>query len=152
MTLKSDISLRLMERGDVLAVAALERECFTDAWSENMILEELENELCDMYVAEISGNVVGYAGVQMILDEGYITNVAVTATQRRRGIGRALVGKLVDSAKEKKLSFITLEVRRSNESAIALYESFGFKLEGVRAGYYKNPVEDALLMTLRFHD
>ncbi len=149
---KSDVTLRLMKYGDVAAVAALERECFTDAWSENMILEELDNEFCDMYVAEIQGSVVGYAGVQMILDEGYITNVAVTAAERRRGIGRALVGRLVDAAKERKLSFITLEVRRSNASAIALYESFGFKLEGVRAGYYRNPSEDALLMTLRFYD
>ena len=149
---KSDVALRLMEYSDVDAVVALERECFTDAWSENMIREELDNEFCYMYVAEINGNVVGYAGVQMILDEGYITNVAVTESKRRCGIGRALVGRLVEAAKERELAFLTLEVRRSNASAITLYESFGFKLEGVRAGYYKNPIEDALLMTLRFYD
>lgn len=152
MTPKNNIKLRLMEYSDISAVAALERECFSDAWSENMIREELCNEFCDMYVAEEDGRVAGYAGVQIILDEGYITNVAVSAASRRRGIGRALVERLVKTARERSLAFITLEVRRSNLAAISLYESFGFKLEGVRAGYYRNPDEDALLMTLRFQN
>jgi len=150
MTPKSDFIIRTMCEADIPAVAELERECFSDPWSAEMIREELDGNLCRMFVAEGDGQVIGYAGVQMILDEGYITNVAVSAESRRNGIGRALVGAMVDEAKARKLSFITLEVRASNAPATALYESFGFKEEGVRPKYYKNPVEDARLMTLRF--
>lgn len=150
MTQRSDVCIRLMTQEDLQTAAQLERECFSDPWSVDMLREELENGLGLMYVAEHGGKVCGYAGMQVILDEGYITNIAVTGSMRRCGIGAKLMQELMTQAMERNLAFITLEVRRSNLAAIGLYERFGFKCEGVRPGYYQNPKEDALLMTLRF--
>ena len=116
-------------------------------WSEAAILETIENG--GFYtVFEQDGRIVGYAGLQIVLDEGYITNVAVTEEFRGRGIGSALIESLKNIALEKGLSFISLEVRRSNNGAIALYKKHGFKQVGERRGFYVNPTEDAIIMTL----
>ena len=85
-----------------------------------------------------------------VLDEGYISNVAVSPAARRQGIGRALVKELLNRAAEKKLSFVTLEVREHNEDAIRLYSSEGFLPVGTRTDYYDRPRENALLMTRFF--
>ena len=90
---------------------------------------------------------VGYVGCQTVLDEGYITNVAVSPDCRRQGVGRALIGTLVSHAGAQGLAFVTLEARTSNMPAIALYENAGFQKVGVRKNFYTAPVEDALLMT-----
>ena len=87
-------------------------------------------------------------GCQTVLDEGYITNVAVSPDCRRQGIGRALIAELAERAKRAGLAFVTLEVRASNTPAIALYEGAGFKPVGVRKNFYTAPSEDAVLMTL----
>lgn len=98
--------------------------------------------------AEAEGKVVGYVGLMYVLDEGYISNVAVHPDYRRRGIAQALVRALAKRAEAKFLSFVTLEVRESNEGARALYEKCGFKIVGRRKNYYEKPTEDAILMTL----
>ena len=90
---------------------------------------------------------LGYVGMMYVLDEGYISNVAVAPEARRRGVGRALITELLRRADEKALAFVTLEVRPSNEAAIALYSAFGFEPVGRRKNYYDKPSEDALLMT-----
>lgn len=95
------------------------------------------------------GTVLGYAGLQAVLDEGYINNVAVAPAYRRRGVAGALIAALVRFG-EAKLSFLTLEVRASNAPAIALYEKYGFTQAGRRKNYYDDPREDALLLTRRF--
>ena len=130
-------------------VAELERVCFPDPWSRNMLKEELENDLAAFLVAlDGEGAVAGYAGLQVVLDEGYILNVAVRPDCRRRGVAGQLLQVLLDFARGNRLDFLTLEVRASNYPAIALYGSRGFRGAGRRKNYYEHPREDAVIMTL----
>ena len=132
-------------------VAELERICFSGPWSRNMLAEELDNLLSAFLVAlDDNDRVVGYAGLQVVLDEGYITNVAVRPECRRQGIAAKLLQVFLDFAKANKLAFLTLEVRASNYDAIALYGSRGFRSAGRRKNYYEHPREDAIIMTLEF--
>ena len=132
-------------------VAELERICFSVPWSRKMLAEELDNLLSAFLVAlDDSGKVVGYAGLQVVLDEGYITNVAVRPECRRQGIAAKLLQVFLDFATANKLAFLTLEVRASNYDAIALYGSRGFRSAGRRKNYYEHPREDAIIMTLEF--
>ena len=132
-------------------VAELERICFSAPWSRNMLAEELDNALSAMLVAlDDSGRVVGYAGVQVILDEGYITNVAVRPECRRQGIAGKLLDVFLNFAQGNRLAFLTLEVRASNEAAIILYGRHGFRGVGRRRNYYEHPREDAIIMTREF--
>ena len=132
-------------------VAELERICFSVPWSRNMLAEELDNLLSAFLVAlDDSGRVVGYAGVQVVLDEGYITNVAVRPECRRQGIAGKLLQVFLDFAQGNRLAFLTLEVRASNYDAIALYGSRGFRSVGRRKNYYEHPKEDAIIMTKDF--
>ena len=134
-------------------VAELERICFSVPWSRNMLAEELDNMLSAFLVAlDDTDRVVGYAGVQVILDEGYITNIAVRPECRRQGVAAKLLQVFLDFAKANKLSFLTLEVRASNYDAIALYGSRGFRSMGRRKNYYEHPREDAIIMTREFTD
>ena len=140
--------------GDYLdEVAELERICFTTPWSRNMLAEELENDLSAFLVAlDGNENVAGYAGLQVILDEGYITNVAVRPDCRRQGVAGKLLQVFLDFARGNHLAFLTLEVRASNYDAIALYGSRGFREAGRRKNYYEHPREDAIIMTKEFTD
>ena len=132
-------------------VAELERICFSVPWSRNMLAEELDNLLSAFLVAlDDNDKVVGYAGVQIILDEGYITNVAVRPECRRQGIAAKLLQVFLDFALANRLAFLTLEVRASNYDAIALYGSRGFRSVGRRKNYYEHPREDAIIMTREF--
>ena len=132
-------------------VAALERECFTTPWSRNMLAEELDNALSAFLVAlDGNGRVAGYAGVQVVLDEGYITNVAVRPDCRRRGVAGQLLDVFESFAAGNHLAFLTLEVRASNYAAIALYGQHGYRGVGRRRNYYEHPVEDAVIMTREF--
>ena len=134
-------------------VAELERICFSTPWSRNMLAEELDNLLSAFLVAlDDSGRVVGYAGLQVILDEGYITNIAVRPECRRRGVAAKLLQVFLDFGQANRLSFLTLEVRASNYDAIALYGSRGFRSMGRRKNYYEHPREDAIIMTREFTD
>ena len=134
-------------------VAELERVCFSVPWSRNMLKEELDNALSALLVAlDDDGRVVGYAGVQVILDEGYITNVAVRPDCRRRGVAAQLLKVFLDFAEGNKLAFLTLEVRESNHAAIILYGRHGFRSVGRRRNYYEHPREDAIIMTREFTD
>lgn len=136
----------------ILQVAALERACFSRPWSEDALRSELWNDAAVIIVAESEdGSVLGYAGLQTVLDEGYITNVAVDNAYRRQGIADELIAAFVRFG-QAKLAFLTLEVRASNAPAIALYAKHGFVEVGRRKNYYDDPKEDALLMTLTFAD
>ena len=103
-------------------------------------------------VAEQDGKVLGYAGVLVMADEGYITNVAVFPEYRRHGIGAAIIEVFMNFARGNDLAFLTLEVRPSNTAAIALYEGFGFEEVGRRKNYYDLPKEDALILTRYFKE
>ena len=132
-------------------VAELERLCFSVPWSRNMLAEELDNALSAMLVAlDDQGRVAGYAGLQVILDEGYITNVAVRPDCRKQGVASKLLQVFLDFAQANHLAFLTLEVRASNYPAIALYGSRGFRGVGRRKNYYEHPKEDAIIMTKEF--
>ena len=135
---------------DAEAICGLENECFSHPWSLNSIREELENENAFLFVACEKGESVGYAGVQIAADEGYILNVAVTASARRKGVGKSLLSEVKKLAQEKQLAFLTLELRESNAPAKALYTALGYTVVGRRRGYYDDPKEDAVLMTLNF--
>ncbi len=131
-------------------IAAIEKTCFSHPWSEKMLREELWNDSAVVIAAEgEDGTVLGYAGLQTVLDEGYINNVAVAPQFRRQGIADELISAFVRLG-QAKLAFLTLEVRASNAPAIALYEKHGFQAVGRRKNYYDDPTEDAVLMTLKF--
>lgn len=135
----------------VRAVAQIEQACFAEPWTEEGLREELDNACARFLVAEAEdGAVAGYIGCHTVLDEGYIANVAVSPVYRRRGIGRQLVQALLKRSED--LAFVTLEVRVSNQAAIALYTDCGFQSVGVRRKFYSHPTEDALLMTVFLQD
>ena len=130
----------------------LERICFSRPWSRKMLAEELENQCAAFLVAEdsVSGRVLGYAGLMVVADEGYITNVAVFPGYRRQGIAAQILQVFLQFAAANHLAFLTLEVRPSNAAAIALYQGFGFEEVGRRKNYYDLPKEDALILTKYF--
>ena len=130
----------------------LERICFSRPWSKKMLGEELENDCAAFLVAEEpeTHRVLGYAGVLVMADEGYITNVAVFPEYRRQGIAAQIIKVFCDFAAGNHLSFLTLEVRPTNTAAIELYRSFGFEEVGRRKNYYDLPKEDALILTRYF--
>ncbi len=129
------------------ALRELEKSCFSVPWTREQLRAELPDAHHEFLAAEAGGQLLGYIGMMFVLDEGYISNVAVAPEHRRQGIAAALLEELLRRAEALGLSFVTLEVRASNEPAIALYESFGFSPVGRRKGYYTEPKEDALLMT-----
>lgn len=152
--LKKQVRIVPMMHEHLDEVAALERVCFADPWSRNMLAEELDNAMSAYLVAldTEDGSVVGYAGLMVVVDEGYITNVAVRPESRRAGVAGALLDVFVNFAEGNRLAFLTLEVRASNYGAIALYGSRGFRGVGRRTNYYEHPKEDAIIMTREFGD
>ena len=142
-----EVTLRRMTLEDVDQVLAIEKESFTTPWSrESFVKEVTENNLAYYTVAEVAGNIVGYAGVWLIVDEGHITNIAVTGKYRGQQIGKKILEKLIMELKNRKILRVTLEVRASNNVAIGLYRSYGFIVLGRRPGYYTDNGEDALIM------
>ena len=133
------------------AVAALEAACFSEPWSADGVLESY-NMGTVFLVATAGEKLIGYGGVQMVADEGYITNIAVDPAWRRQGVGHALTVALVELAWQKGLEFISLEVRQSNLAAQALYQNNGFTLQGRRKNFYRQPTEDALILTHFFKE
>lgn len=133
--------------GHVPAIAAIERDCFSMPWPEEVIAANLTDERHVMLAAVSEAEVLGYIGLMYVLDEGYISNVAVAKNQRRLGLADRLVAAMLERAAQLELAFLTLEVRASNTPARRLYEKHGFTEVGIRRGYYEQPREDAVLMT-----
>ncbi|MBR5015278.1 MAG: ribosomal protein S18-alanine N-acetyltransferase [Clostridia bacterium] len=131
-------------------VVALENECFAHPWTRDAILEYYGNPDAYFFVALEGNEVVGYIGTYMVMDECFVTNLAVTENNRRQGIGNALILEATRNARSNGASFITLEVRVSNGAAISVYGKNEFITEGIRKGFYRDPDEDALIMTRRF--
>ena len=144
--MQNEIELVPMTEAHVAAVAALERVCFSDPWSEQSVRSELTNPLSLWLTALDGDTVAGYVGSQTVLDEADIMNVAVAPEYRRRGIARQLLDRLRDLLAAQGVRSLTLEVRASNEPAIALYESLGYVQVGRRPNYYFKPREDALIL------
>ena len=127
-------------------LARLEQACFSSPWSFDALAGELSDPLAVFRVATVNGQVAGYVGMQHILDEGYVCNIAVFPEYRRRGVATALLHALDAYAKENGMASISLEVRQSNEAAQRLYSRFDFETVGRRKHFYQNPTEDALIM------
>ena len=140
------MKIQTADSGHVEEIAALERECFpSDPWPADLI----ERWIGRYSVAlDDDGAVIGFLVLSSVLDEGSVDNVAVAPEHRRSGVADALTADTVRRAKERELSFLTLEVRASNDPAIRLYEKHGFREVGRRKNYYEKPREDAILMTL----
>ena len=143
------IAIREMEIDDLSQVMEIENATFAVPWTEMGYFSFLMREDTLFLVAEEEGKILGYCGLLMVLDEGDITNVAVEKSRRGQGIGEALVRELADRAARRGIALLHLEVRQSNQAARGLYRKLGFLEDGLRKGYYEEPREDAVLMTLR---
>lgn len=144
--------IRRMSAADIPFAAEIERLCFVHPWSEQSINEEMSKGNSVFLMAFEDETPIGYVGLSTVLDEGYMGNLGVIEEYRRKGIGRALMNELINECKAMDSAFVTLEVRASNTPAVKLYESLGFTEAGRRKNYYKEPLEDAILMTLYFKE
>ncbi len=140
------IAIKKMTKEHIEQVYNIEERCFSIPWSKKSFEDELtKNKMAIYLVALEDEKVIGYAGMWHVINEGHITNVAVSPEYRRQGIGENLINRLIEIAKEKDMIGITLEVRTSNEAAKNLYKKQGFLLDGIRKEYYENK-EDAFIM------
>ena len=135
-----------MRQEHVAQVAALEKLCFRDPWSENSVASELNNPLSFWLVALDGERVAGYVGSQTVMDESDMMNVAVHPDYRKQGIATALIVGLVEELRNRGSRCLTLEVRASNETSISVYRKLEFQEVGRRKNYYRNPREDALIL------
>lgn len=143
----AELIVRTGRAEDIDGIAALEQVCFAAPWSKESLNHDLtQNPMAVYVVAELSGEIVGYVGIWIIVDEGHINNVAVSPLYRRKQIGSLLIDTMLKATTADGVKSHTLEVRATNEAAIGLYEKFGFKEAGVRKGYYEDNGEDAIIM------
>ena len=142
-----DLIFRQVEERDIVEIAKLDTLCFSLPWSQSSFEKDIkENLLAKYIVVESDGRLIGYTGLWHIVDEGHITNVAVHPLYRQRGIGESLVTLLIGCSREVGILNHTLEVRSSNDAAIALYTKLGFVPTGIRKKYYEDNNEDAIIM------
>ena len=145
--MKEGIEVRLMRVDDLDGVMDVEMDSFQTPWSRSAFEEELvKNRLARYLVALENGTVVGYAGTWLVINEAHVTNVAVSGSRRREGIGRLLMEKMMEFAHDSGMDSMTLEVRVSNEAARNLYQQLGFVEAGIRKNYYSETKEDALIL------
>jgi ribosomal-protein-alanine N-acetyltransferase len=138
----------LSSPADLDAILAVEEASFTNPWTREMYRAELDNEGVSFFLLarDERRRVVGFCAFWRVLDELHVNNLAVLPDARRRGVGSALLRRVLDEAARAGIQRVTLEVRRSNDAARRLYERFGFRVAGVRARYYRDPEEDALIL------
>lgn len=141
-----EITIREMTEEDLSEVVKYERELFTDPWPEAVFREDLISSYSHPYVIQLDNELAGYAILWVAVDEGHLTNIAVAPKYQRKSIAKKLLSFILRIANEMRLVQIILEVRPTNTPAIALYEQFGFEKLAVRKNYYRNPVEDCLVM------
>jgi len=139
-------TFRKMKYKDIDKICELEREAFTLPWPKEAFEDEMTNSLACYTVYEHHGKIKAYGGMWIVLDEAHITNIAVKAEYRRKGIGSRLIDYMVKTAKEKGAKYMYLEVRKSNKDAYQLYIKKGFIINGVRKNYYPDNGEDAIVM------
>lgn len=140
------ITIRYMKREDVSRVAEIERQCFSEPWSEKAFADTVSDENYLYIVADCDGQVAGYVGGVMSAPETDITNIAVSGEYRRMGIGTELMRQFAGVLTKRNMQTVFLEVRESNEPAIGLYSAEGFEQVGIRKDFYRMPVENALIM------
>lgn len=139
--------VRRMQLSDVNEIARLEKNTFSDAWTEKGILDTFHQQQAFVIVGEIDDKVVGYCIVYYVLDEAEVARIAVDDACKRQGVGRAILKEVEDICKEKEITRILLDVRESNETARAFYRNYGFVEDGIRKNFYEMPKEHAVLMS-----
>ena len=149
LDLQPGIRIRHLRAADLTRVLELEAAIFSTPWKENTFRGLMRRTDTDLYVAEDSGQVLGYAACWTVVDQSELGNVAVAEEARGRGAGGALVDAVVERVRQRGATELFLEVRESNLGAQALYRERGFDVIGRRRAYYSSPTEDALVMRLR---
>lgn len=145
--MKNRIEVSEMQLADLDAVLEIEVHSFPTPWSRRAFWSELTQNIYAHYiVARLDGVIVGYGGMWVILDEAHVTNIAVHPEYRRLGIGKRVLVDLMERARSRSATRMTLEVRKSNSAAQSLYEQMGFVAKGIRKGYYSDLKEDAIIM------
>lgn len=141
--------IRRMTEADIPRAAQIERETYPDPWSKKMFSDHLNSASSFDVVLERSGQIIGF-GCTTVIPEHLmcIDNITIQKEERQKGCASLLLKQLLEEGRKREVATFTLEVRASNQPAIALYEKFGFKTRGKRKGYYHSPVEDALIMNL----
>lgn len=141
--------IRRMTVDDILRVCEIEADIFLSPWSSaDFIYEITENPFGNYYVWEFEGIITGYIGLWIIYEQAQVTTLGVPKELRRQGIAKKLLEHGINLAFDRNVTTISLEVRVGNIAAIALYESFGFQVKGLRKDYYQDNHEDAYLMIL----
>ena len=144
----SDVIIRRMTADDVSGVWEIENATFPTPWSMRDFEHEMRENPCARYLVAVRDDrIVGFAGIHIILDEGHITNIAVTQEKRGNGIGRELTAALLQYAANLGVQYVTLEVRENNVPAISLYRKLGFIKVGVRKKYYENQTDAHIMVT-----
>ncbi len=147
MVITDHVMITAMRMEDITRILEIEQASFPTPWPRDAYAHELrENRLACYLVARIMHQIVGYTGMWIILDEAHVTTLAVDPTCRRQRVGERLLVALLDEAMRRGSRWVTLEVRKSNDAAKALYRKYGFKEIGVRKGYYSDNREDAIVM------
>ncbi len=152
VTRQEPTPLRPIRDSDLPDIAAIERQVFSDPWPESFFREELKQPWVYARVAERGGVLAGYSVAWLGAGTGHLGNLAVIPSARRRGVASVLIDDLLARAAEQSVSRLTLEVRASNFAAQALYRAHGFRLAGLRRGYYRDTAEDALILEWRATD
>lgn len=132
---------------DIKRIAELESKTFSDAWTERSVMETFEQTQAFITVAEVDGRFAGYCIIYYVMDEAEIARIAITEEVRRCGIGKGLLDYTCECCKERRIERLLLDVRESNEGAIAFYEKYGFRADGIRKNFYDLPRENAVLMS-----
>ena len=131
---------------DVDAIAQLEEQLFPDPWPKSAFKEQITDSGWGSIVVESDGRIIGYGCYFIVADESHLTNIAVVEEFRRKSVAKQLLENILLIVDKAKCEFLLLEVRPSNENAIAFYEKYGFKLLYQRPNYYRKPKEDAWVM------
>lgn len=146
MIKEMDFNIVPMDKSHLDMIFAIEEECFVTPWSKNSIIKEMNNPLAHYFVVFVHGEAAGYGGFWTILDEANINNIAIKEKYRGLGLGNVILEKLLLTAKELSMKNMILEVRGSNSVAQGLYKKYGFKMVGLRKNYYRDIIEDAIIM------
>jgi [ribosomal protein S18]-alanine N-acetyltransferase len=144
---QSEGTIRMLGMQDIDTLERMEKECFQNPWSRETLISDVVDNPNTRYIGfEIDNRIVAYAGMWTAFEQAHVTNVAVAADQRRRGIGMLIMQTLIRMASRLGVNAMTLEVRVSNTAAQDMYKRLGFSIAAVRKKYYPDNGEDAYLM------
>ncbi len=145
-----DIETRDMTPDDMEDVMSIESVSFPTPWSRGMFLEEMKHSFCHDLVGITGGQIIGYISFAIVYNETHLRNLAVHEDWKRCGVASKLLSRMIDISSDNNAGYAVLEVRKSNEAALALYRKFGFVVKGARPFYYSDTGEDALIMWADF--